>query len=266
MPIHTELPIKVLDQASFHAIDEVVTGLAFDIHNEFGRYLDERLYQAELLQRLRVRGFVVAHETKIAVSLESFSKDYFVDFLINSGVIVETKSVETLAPSHRAQLMTYLFLCGLHHGTLLNFRPERLQHEFVSTQFTPSARRDVSYDPEEWRPFSKRCPGVMDTLRRALAEWGACLAPALYRDVITHFLGGEERVVREIPVLSGETSLGVQKVHLVTDDVAFSVTTSVHRPDAVWEHQRRFPRHTRLRAIQWINLDRLNVSVRTLTK
>ena len=51
MPITSSVPIKQFDQPSFHAVDEVVTGIAFDVHNEFGRYLDERLYQTELDER-----------------------------------------------------------------------------------------------------------------------------------------------------------------------------------------------------------------------
>ena len=43
MPIRTAIPIQVFDQERFHQIDRRVTGIAFDIHNEFGRYLDERI-------------------------------------------------------------------------------------------------------------------------------------------------------------------------------------------------------------------------------
>ncbi len=46
MPVETSSPITAFDQESFYAVDEVVTGVAFDVHNEFGRYLDERLYHA----------------------------------------------------------------------------------------------------------------------------------------------------------------------------------------------------------------------------
>ena len=48
MPIQTSGPIAIFDQEAFHVVDKLVTGVAFDIHNEFGRYLDRRLYQREL--------------------------------------------------------------------------------------------------------------------------------------------------------------------------------------------------------------------------
>jgi hypothetical protein len=32
MPIFTSTPLTVFDQESFHAVDKIVTGCAFDIH------------------------------------------------------------------------------------------------------------------------------------------------------------------------------------------------------------------------------------------
>lgn len=266
MPVTIAAPITVFDQPAFHLVDEQITGLAFAIHNEFGRYLTERLYQAELLRRLQECGCESHREVKISVMLDGFIKDYFIDFLVRHGVIVETKAVEALTAAHRAQLLTYLFLAGLHHGTLLNFRTERVQHEFVSTRLTHETRRRVSYVTNHWQPLSERCRLMVDTLRRAMTDWGCGLDPSLYRDAVTHFLGGEVGVVRNIPVRSGATVIGAQKVHLLTDEVAFSITTAVHRPDVVLEHQRRFLAHTPLRAIQWINLNRQTVSLVTITK
>src|SRR5437879_1078399 len=89
MPIHTAVPIRVIDQESFHQVDRRVTGIAFDIHNEFGRYLDERLYQAELTLRCRTLGFEVEPELQIDVTFGPFRKSYFADHLIDGGVIVE---------------------------------------------------------------------------------------------------------------------------------------------------------------------------------
>jgi len=264
MPIQTSIPITVFDQEAFHAVDKVVTGVAYDIHNEFGRYLDERLYQRELASRLSGRGLVAHREMQMTLTLDDFSRDYFADFLVNNGVIVETKAVEALTNAHKAQTLNYLYLCGLHHGTLLNFRPERVQHQFVSTTLTAGDRRRVDWDLRDWTPLTPRCDILRSTLVRALEDWGARLDPTLYRDVITHFLGGESEVVRNVEVRSEHGRLGDQRVHLVSRDVAFSVTAAVHRPDVVREHQRRFIQHTTLRAMQWINLSGQTVSLHTI--
>lgn len=233
MPIFTSVPITIFDQESFHDIDRVVTGAAFDLHNEVGRYLDERLYQAEMAVRLEEQKLVPVREMKITVTLDDFTRVYYVDVLVSGGVIVEIKTAETLTAAHRAQALHYLYLCGLHHATLLNFRPARVQHEFVSTHLTPALRRQVLWDLSAWKPLSPGCTGLYDTLQRALADWGSCLETTLYRDVIPHFLGGEANVIREVDIASTHGTMGTQKIHTLAPDVGFSLTASVHHPEVV---------------------------------
>ncbi|MCL4204300.1 MAG: GxxExxY protein [Pirellulaceae bacterium] len=266
MPILTASPITTFDQEAFHAVDRIATGCAFDIHNEMGRYLDERLYQAELAARLEDRGHAVIREMKITLILDGFIRDYYVDILVDRGVIIETKAAESLNASHRAQVLNYVYLCELHHATLLNFRSERVQHEFVSTQLTSALRRQVSWELDEWRPLSTGCETLHNTMQRVLADWGSGLDPTLYRDAVTYFLGGEGSVVRHVEVASTRGVIGTQKVRHLADDIAFSVTASVHRPHVVREHHHRFLRHTSLRAIQWVNLNRQTVSIQTIQK
>jgi len=266
MPILTSIPIIVPDQESFHAVEKIATGCAFDIHNEIGCYLDERLYRAELAARLQERKLAVAREVKITLTLDSFIRDYQVDLLVNGGVIIEAKTAETLTPAQRARVLNSLYLCGLQHATLLNFQTERVHYECISTRLTPQLRRQVSWKLDAWQPLCAGCETLRGTMRSALADWGSGLDPALYRDVVTHGLGGEAQVIREVEVVALHRSLGTQKVHHLADDVAFFVTASVHQPQAVQEHLRRFLLHTRLRAIQWVNLNRQIVSLHTLQK
>jgi len=46
---------------------------------------------------------------------------YRMDILVENLVVVETKSVEQLAPIHEAQLLTYLRVGGWRIGLLINF-------------------------------------------------------------------------------------------------------------------------------------------------
>ena len=52
---------------------------------------------------------------------------YRLDLLIENEVIVEIKSVETLLPIHKAQLMSYLKLSDCKVGLLINFNVELLK-------------------------------------------------------------------------------------------------------------------------------------------
>lgn len=266
MPVVTSVPIAVFDQEAFHAIDKMVTGEAFKVHNQFGRYMDEGLYQAELAQRFLARGFEVTRELKMTLTLDDFSKDYYADFLVNGGVIVETKTAETLTKEHTAQVLNYLFMSGLHHASLLNLRPESVQHRFVSTSFTLEQRQNITWDATNWEPLCAACDTLKTTLTRTLGDWGARLDPLAYRDVVTHFLGGRSTVLKEVEIRSEHGLLGRQKMHLLSEDVAFSITSAIHRPTTALEHQRRFLQHTNLRAIQWVNLDGQKATLHTLQR
>ena len=90
------------------------------------------------------------------------------------------------------------------------------------------------------------------------------MEPSPYRDVITHFLGGETDVVRNVEVDSLYGQLGAQSVYLVTPKIAFSVTAAIHRPEVFKVHQRRFLSHTSLNAMHWINIAGSSVSICTI--
>ncbi len=266
MPITTAVPVHGVDQETFHQVDKRVTGIAFDIHNEFGRFLDECLYQRELTKRCQNVGLTVTPELRITVSLDSFSKNYYADHLVDQGVIVETKTASSLTNGHRGQTLNYLFLCGLHHGTLLNFGTDRVQHEFVSTRLTPSDRRQYRFSTDKWKPITKGCHELQVLLRQILSDWGAYLEPALYRDALVHFLGGEQRVSQRIDVKSNLEVIGSHEVQLVCEGIAFSVTAATRRPESICAHQRRFLHHTDLQAIQWINLNHSTIEFQTIER
>jgi GxxExxY protein len=52
---------------------------------------------------------------------------YRIDILVNDLVIVELKTVESILPIHRAQLMTYLKLSDKWLGLLINFNVKLLK-------------------------------------------------------------------------------------------------------------------------------------------
>lgn len=133
--------------------------------------MHEKLYPRELTRRCCNVGLDVVPEMKITVSLDDFSKDYDSDHLINRGVIVESKPTSSMTSAHKGQALNDLLLWGLHHATLLNFRPERVQHEFVSTSLTQHARRQFTMVTDNWCPFTVTCHEFPGLLRRLLDEW-----------------------------------------------------------------------------------------------
>src|SRR5439155_20791059 len=78
MPIEVSTAIQVFDQEEFHTLDRRIMGVVFDVHNEFGRLLDEDLYKCEIASRCVAIGLQPAQrEVRIRVSHQSFIKDYF---------------------------------------------------------------------------------------------------------------------------------------------------------------------------------------------
>jgi GxxExxY protein len=106
MPIAIGAQIRRLNDGEFGEVVFETMRQVFAVHNELGRFFEEKIYQREIA--FRVAGAQI--EVPIKVSIDDFCKTYYIDLLVNGGAIFELKTVETLAPRHRSQLMHYLFL------------------------------------------------------------------------------------------------------------------------------------------------------------
>jgi GxxExxY protein len=240
--------------------------VVFDVHNEFGRLLDETLFKREIAVRCRSLGMPVAAEFPITLEHDDYRKSYFIDLLFCYGHMVEAKTVERLTPAHRSQSLNYLFLTGLHHGRLLNLRPERVEHEFVSTRLTPERRRDFTVQDHRWVEVNPQSKWLKEKMIELLGDWGAYLDLLLYREAVTYFLGGASRVCNRVNIYSGDRLLGSQETYLLTNDTAFELSAVHVAPWNMEEHQRRFLAHTRLRYVQWINFNRSQIEFTTLCR
>jgi GxxExxY protein len=267
MPIEVTSRIEVFDQEAFHGLDKKLMRIVFDVHNKFGRFFDETLYKSEIAARWINAGFGTAErEVRITAKHGTFQKDYLMDILFNAGLMLEAKTTEILTPNHRTYGLNYLFLTGMRHGRLVNLRPERVQHEFLSTRLTAERRHEFTIDDSDWKCLNPESSVLKDTLVDLLKDWGAFLEAGLYKEAVTHFLGGTEKVVRFVPIVSAGRTIGEQKLHLLNADTAFSFTSVVAKPNSMMEHQRRFLEHTPLRFIQWVNFRRHRIEFRTLRK
>jgi GxxExxY protein len=267
MPIEISTTIEAYDQENFHAVDRRIMGVVFDVHNEFGRLLDEELYKLEISERCLVLGIQpVEREVRIQVRHATFSKDYYMDLLFCRGVMLEAKVAEALVPAHRSQALNYLLLAGLKHGRLVNLRSDRVQHEFISTTLTQEERRRFEVVEQEWLELGDRSRLLKMTMTELLTDWGAFLDVGLYREALVHFMGGPGIVCQPVQVHSGLRTLGVQNLNLVDAETAFAVTTKQTDVGAFRDHLSRLLYHTKLKAIQWINLNRHLVEFTTLKK
>ncbi len=265
MPIEVDTEIRIFDRDEFHSLTHRVLGIAFDVHNEFGRLLDESIYKRAISLRCAAAGILPARqEVRITVRFEGFERKYFMDLLLGYGLMVEAKTVESLTKAHFSQTLHYLMLTGMSHGLLMNLRPERVEHQFVSTTLNLAERRRFTIRDTDFRSINEPSRWLLEMLPKLLADWGAFLQVALYREAIIHFLGGPEVALRKIPILDGDQTLGFDEVCLLSDDTALAFTALTDGQLRMRDHLERFLGHTRLACIQWINLNHHEIELTTL--
>ena len=111
-------------------ITGIVIEEAIKIHCDLGPGLLESVYEEILAYRLIKRGLVVKRQTPIPVFYEEVKMDvgFRSDIIVENKVIVEIKSIETIAAVHSKVLLTYLKLTGITVGLLINFNEAILKN------------------------------------------------------------------------------------------------------------------------------------------
>ncbi len=111
-------------------IARIIYDVAFDLHRTIGPGLLESAYENALADELAEKGLHVRQQQPIPFIYKDVKLEvgYRVDILIEQKVLIEVKSVETLAPVHFAQTLTYLRLASLKLGILINFNTALLKH------------------------------------------------------------------------------------------------------------------------------------------
>lgn len=109
-------------------ITESFIGAAITVHKMLGPGLLESAYKECLAHELSIRGIPFEREKPLPLEYKGVRLEcgYRLDFLVAGCVVIEIKSVATLAPIHEAQLLTYLRLGGWSVGLLINFNVEKL--------------------------------------------------------------------------------------------------------------------------------------------
>ena len=100
-----------------------IIGAAVEVHKHLGPGLLESAYEECLCRELGLRGVLFERQKPLPLAYKGIVLEcgYRLDLLVESRIIVEIKSVETLAPIHEAQLLTYIKLARMRVGLLMNF-------------------------------------------------------------------------------------------------------------------------------------------------
>ncbi|MBU4225485.1 MAG: GxxExxY protein [Chloroflexi bacterium] len=121
------------DAERLNQITEAIIGAAIEVHRALWPGLMESAYEPCLAYELVQRGWKVAQQVPLPVVYKNVHLDcaYRLDLLVEDLVIVEIKAVKSIEPIHKAQLLSYLKLSGLHVGLLVNFNVTVLKNGIV---------------------------------------------------------------------------------------------------------------------------------------
>ena len=104
-------------------LSNIAIGCAIEVHKALGPGLLENAYQECLYYKLKKEGLNVEKEKAMPLIFEDVKLDigYRIDLLVESKLVIELKSVESLNDIHLAQTLTYLKLGDYKLGLLINF-------------------------------------------------------------------------------------------------------------------------------------------------
>jgi GxxExxY protein len=104
-------------------ITHEIIGAAIEVHRLLGPGLLESAYEECLAKELALRKLTVERQKPVPVVYKDVKLEcgYRIDLLVENRVVVELKSIESLAAIHEAIILTYLRLSGRRLGLLINF-------------------------------------------------------------------------------------------------------------------------------------------------
>ena len=111
-----------------------VIGAAIEVHRHKGPGLIESIYERCLLRELELRSIPATTQRIVRVEYKGliFDEPLRFDLLVDNCLLVESKAVESLHPSSKAQLFSYMKLLDVPVGLLINFHEPILKNDIFS--------------------------------------------------------------------------------------------------------------------------------------
>jgi GxxExxY protein len=110
-------------------LSKIILDAAFRVHTALGPGLLESAYEACLAYELRKEGLEVLTQVPLPLVYREVRLDigYRLDLVVEDLVVIEIKSIDSLAAIHQAQVISYLRLSGKKLGILINFNTLHLR-------------------------------------------------------------------------------------------------------------------------------------------
>jgi len=109
-----------------------IIGCAFEVLNELGHGLNEKLYENALVVEFKRRSIALDQQRRFEVLYKGEHIGEFVPDLIASGkVAVDGKCIDRITDHERGQMLNYLRITKLPVGLILNFKHAKLEWERI---------------------------------------------------------------------------------------------------------------------------------------
>jgi GxxExxY protein len=112
----------------FEQITGEIIGSAYRVFKALGFGFLESVYKRAMIIELGKRGLKAEEEKPLKVYYEDqVVGDFFIDLFVQDEIVVELKSIQSIAKEHEVQLVNYLNGVKKEVGLLINFGPSGVQ-------------------------------------------------------------------------------------------------------------------------------------------
>jgi GxxExxY protein len=105
-----------------------IIGASIEVHRTLGPGYLESVYEEALCVELRLRGIPFGKQVSVTIDYKGQPVGSgMMDIVVGDAVVVELKAVEAFAPTHTAQVLSYLKATRHRVGLPINFNAEVLR-------------------------------------------------------------------------------------------------------------------------------------------
>ncbi|MDP4610803.1 MAG: GxxExxY protein [Opitutales bacterium] len=113
-----------LNSEETHAI----IGCSFEVLNEIGHGLHEKIYENALVVEFGQRGIPYIQQPEYDVEYKTVQVGKYVpDLITHQKIVVDTKTIEKITEHERGKMLNYLKITGLKIGLIINFKHAKLE-------------------------------------------------------------------------------------------------------------------------------------------
>ena len=121
------------DEIIHRKLSYQVMQAVFEVHNTLGPGYLEKVYEEALAVELELLNIPFERQKEITVIYKGHRVgQHRLDFVIDGKIVLELKSVSTLANVHKKQVLSYVKATDLRLGILVNFATLRVQSERIA--------------------------------------------------------------------------------------------------------------------------------------